>query len=111
MRDKTKHENSLTNVSPGNTWLGKAVRMSLFVLFFIMAFTFESEATHYRYGNITWSRPSNTSRLVTFTITQAWRRSYPVWPGAIVGQVINPGINLLFGDGAQVPILLTVTSV
>ena len=46
-----------------------------------------AEASHFRYGHITWSRSPGT-RTVTFTVTTAWR--------------VSPSTRLFFGDGGYV---------
>lgn len=89
----------------------KVFRVSCIILFFITSFVTESQATHFRYGYMSWSRSNDVTRTVTFTINQSWRRSYPLWPGANPGQVINTG-TLDFGDGtADANINLLVTSI
>ena len=61
----------------------------LFTLIAISFFFFSplvSEASHFRYGHITWTRTPGT-RTVTFTVTTAWRYDF------------TETINLDFGDG------------
>ncbi len=80
-----------------------------FVLTFIALsfYSFESKASHFRYGNITWTHVSG--RTVTFHVTQAWRRTfYPGPPN--VGNIVTTG-TLEFGDATSAVINLTVTSV
>jgi hypothetical protein len=58
----------------------------------------EAQATHFRYGNVTW-KPLDTSGLVEFTVTAAFRNGYGV---TTVGQYFNEtigGSTLVFGDG------------
>ena len=45
-----------------------------------------AEASHFRYGTISWTREPGT-RKVTFTVIHAWR--------------VGPYVNLQFGDGAS----------
>lgn len=59
------------------------------ILLFVVAP--QAIASHFRYGHISWSRPSTTSQDVTFTITTGWRTSF----GGI-------SYDLLFGDGDSV---------
>ena len=69
----------------------------------------EANATHFRYGNITWERVAGQPNQIRFRVTQAWRRSFNGWGNPHVGSTVNTGaINT--GAGSQ-PILLTVTSV
>ena len=98
---KNKHTESLFDV------FSKGVLIK-FLLIFMLLLSFEGHATHYRYGNISWSRVNSTTRTVTVTVTQAWRRSFY---GAInVGSIVNTG-TLNFGDSTTGAINLTVTSV
>lgn len=84
-------------------------------IFLLVLSTNTAQASHYRYGSITWNRANDVTRTVSFTINQAWRRTYytvnfgdPV----TVGSTVNTQVALNFGDAtAQVPIILTVTSV
>ena len=99
---KNKHTESLFDV------FSKGVLIK-FLLIFMLLLSFEGHATHYRYGNISWSRVNSTTRTVTVTVTQAWRRSFY---GAInVGNVVPTNVTLAFGDGLTTPINLTATSV
>ncbi len=59
--------------------------------FFLSPLT--SEASHFRYGHITWTRVPGT-RTVTFTVTTAWRYDF------------TESVNLDFGDGTPI---VTVT--
>ena len=69
------------------------------------------EASHYRYGSISWSRPDDASRVVTFKITTAWRISYFVSGPTTVGSVVDPAIGLFaFGDGSTTNVTFVVTS-
>lgn len=49
----------------------------------------EAEASHYRFGHISWTRADGTND-VTFTVTTAWRSDFV------------DGVNLTFGDGTSV---------
>ena len=55
-------------------------------IFFLTPFT--SEASHFRYGNITWTRTPGT-RTVTFTIITAWRYDF------------TENVDINFGDGTS----------
>lgn len=69
----------------------------------------EAQATHFRYGNITWERVAGQPYQIRFRVTQAWRRSFPGWGSPNVGATVNTG-TMNTGSGSQ-NILLTVTSV
>ncbi len=77
--------------------------------------------THFRYGSISWTRPSLSSRTVTFTIQSAFRYGYFTQPLCFnhqfnVGDVIpangpcNLG-DLNYGDGFSAPFGMTITSI
>src|SRR5687767_7751298 len=100
MQNKTEQEN--TGSIKKSRWLLRLAQLSMLFLLLTLFAPLESEASHYRYGNISWARASG-SRTVTYTVTQAWRRSFPTWAGAGVGTNINTGV-LLFGDGASATI-------
>ncbi len=75
-----------------------------------------ANATHYRFGNISWTYVSG--RTVTFHVTQAFRRSYasfvppPVIGSHITTQSSTGGNSFLnFGDGSNAVIDLIVTSI
>lgn len=67
----------------------------------------EAEASHFRYGNITWERVAGNPYQIRFRVTQAWRRSF--WGSPGVGSNISTG-TLITGAG-NATINLTVTSV
>ena len=46
---------------------------ALLVLVFFLGLAAEAMASHFRYGHITWTRDSGTSKTVTFRIQTAWR--------------------------------------
>lgn len=85
----------------------------LFVILasFLFCFSSEVKASHYRYGNITWSRTTDlsTNRTVTIKVNQAWRRSF--FGAVSVGATVNNTSSLNFGDGTSTPINIVVTSV
>ncbi len=69
-------------------------------------------ATHFRYGNISWTNVSGNT--VVFKIQQSWRASYPWGQPIAVGNTINisGSAPFNFGDGSPlVSIILTITSV
>lgn len=82
-------------------------KISMLVLSLMLLKPDEVQASHFRYGNITWERVAGNPYQIRFRVTQAWRRSFYGSPG--VGATINTGS---FNTGAgTVPINLTVTSV
>lgn len=85
-----------------------SVRLAAMVLLSVVA-TVSANASHFRYGNITWSRLNATSRTITVTLTQSYRLSN--WPGIAVGGTINDGVQLAFGDNSTTSVILTVNSV
>jgi hypothetical protein len=92
---------------PGSWFLGKGfVMMTLLV--FMLLFSFKANASHYRYGNISWSRVNSSTRTITVTVTQAWRRSFF---GTINVGSTATGTALDFGDGTSTNAVITATSV
>lgn len=67
----------------------------------------EAQASHFRYGNITWERVAGQPYQVKFRVTQAWRRS--AFGNPNVGATITTG-SLNTGNGSQT-ISLNITSV
>ncbi len=86
---------------------GTKTLLALFFLVFVLQS--ESRATHFRYGNVTWSHQGNNT--VTFHITQAWRRSF-AWntPPVVGGLPVFTG-NFFFGDSTSAPMNVSVTAV
>jgi hypothetical protein len=76
----------------------------------------EAEASHFRFGHVTWTPtaggPANDA---TFSVLHAWRRS--ACPGTGVGGFVAIGdpacgfATLFFGDGGSAPITGTVVSI
>ncbi|WP_198666921.1 HYR domain-containing protein [Taibaiella helva] len=87
---------------------GMAAAAALAMLFPLLT-AIRAEASHFRYGNITWSRPDAASRTVTFTLTQSYRMSN--WTGVSVGSTISDGVFLSFGDNNSEQVSLKVNSV
>jgi hypothetical protein len=85
----------------------------LMLLFASVAFLIpkDANASHYRYGNIRWTRVNSSTRTVTITVTTAWRTSF--FSGITIGNPVSPSpINLDFGDGSGLtPVTLIVTSI
>ena len=63
---------------------------ALLVLVFSLGLAAEAMASHFRYGHITWTRESGTSKTVTFKIQTAWR--------VLFG---GGDTRLFFGDGGS----------
>lgn len=79
----------------------------------ILAFSFTANASHYRYGNISWERVAGGSGYrVQFKVSLAWRKtaSYQ-WNTSNVGSVVSAGTSINFGDGTYGSPNLTVTAV
>ncbi len=90
----------------GRQMVLKAVLAVTVIMLFL---AIPAEATHFRYGNISWSRVNDASRTVTFTVTSAWRRSF-YSPTPVVGSVYSVA-NFFYGDGSSQTLSITVTSV
>ena len=91
----------------------KAINLPLLLLsFFIVIFSLKSNASHFRYGNISWTRSNTTPTSVTFKVSQAWRSTFyfATASAPTVGSVINGG-TLNFGDGGTATINLVITSI
>ncbi|MCX6210004.1 MAG: hypothetical protein NTZ59_11065, partial [Bacteroidetes bacterium] len=84
----------------------------LLLSLFIVIFSLKSNASHFRYGNISWTRSNTTPTQVTFKVSQAWRSTFYFASASAptVGSVINGG-TLNFGDGGTATINLVITSV
>src|SRR5690348_1057624 len=77
-------------------------------------FSNRAYATHFRYGTIQWSANPAQPRAVTFQMQSAWRWTYWYDSGGhhpSVGETVYTGYSFAFGDGASVPVYLTVTAV
>jgi len=90
-------------------YLSKFPLLKLCMLLFslLMLQPEEAEASHFRYGNITWERVSGQPYQIRFRVTQAWRRS--AFSNPNTGATVNTG-SMNTGSGSQ-SILLTVTSI
>ena len=79
----------------------------------VLASSAPAQATHYRYGSLTWKTDAAdpSGRTIRFKVSQAFRENYP-WPGGppSVGDTEFTG-RLNFGDAILAPINLVVTSV
>src|SRR5690349_21659843 len=72
-------------------------KLKLFLAFlaaaFVIALAPRAHATHFRYGNISYTNDKNDPRVVRFDVTVAWRSSY---------QPVDC-TTLVFGDGFSNP--------
>jgi hypothetical protein len=71
-----------------------------------------AQATHFRYGSITWRTVTTDAakRTVQIKVSESFRRSF-FTGNIVVGSVVNNADVLFFGDGTSTTINLTVTSV
>ncbi|RYY85793.1 MAG: HYR domain-containing protein, partial [Chitinophagaceae bacterium] len=100
-----------THTSPGSKTGRFFKRSRLLVLTLLLLFVATAaDASHFRYGNISWSWVSG--RTVQFKVSQAYRRSFTAqYTNAVVGTVINVG-SLTYSDAsAASAINLVITSV
>ncbi|MBS1645523.1 MAG: SprB repeat-containing protein, partial [Bacteroidetes bacterium] len=97
-------------------------RVPVIVLLLLLS-SLLAEATHFRYGYISWSRDrtySGPGYKIDFKVTESWRRGFP-WNGYYSGNVLNPGVGdsinfggnfpFRFGDGASANIVLKITEI
>jgi VCBS repeat-containing protein len=84
----------------------------LVILTFIGLAAVEVQASHFRYGNVSYQPVldgnGNPTGTVVFKIQEGWRRS--AFGNVVTGNVVNTGTILVFGDGGQANISITVTS-
>jgi len=88
----------------------RVVGVLALLLVSIGVFPQTAEATHFRFGLITWvARPDLGPNTVEFTVTQSWRRSAcgPV----VVGSPACNFSSLTFGDSTAASIVGTVVSI
>lgn len=88
------------------------------ILTFLLLTPYSSNATHFRYGTITWEPVQGQSNTIKFTVRAAWRRDF--FPSNVtIGQTINTSngsnANFRFGGntnlGTNRPMYATVTAV
>jgi hypothetical protein len=83
----------------------------LLLLVSLLCMSLIAQASHFRYGSITYQTSGANNRVVTFKVSEAWRDDAFGTPPTL-GQVVTVDGNLSFGDGTSaVPINLTVTTV
>ncbi len=96
-----------------NTFVSLSVTKRIIAIAFTFLFCVQAVfASHFRYGNISWTRSNATPTQVTFKVSQAWRSTFyfSTASSPTVGSVINGG-TLNFGDGGTATINLVITSV
>ncbi|TCJ14349.1 HYR domain-containing protein [Flaviaesturariibacter flavus] len=87
----------------------KKAKLTLFTFLFLFA-ALAAEASHFRYGNISWRWVSG--RTIEFKVSQAYRRSYTTtFTNAVVGSTVSGIGSLNFGDNSAGTINLVVSSV
>jgi HYR domain/Secretion system C-terminal sorting domain len=107
-------ESSAIRKQKTNTYLptvsSSFIKKALIALLFIITFSSDSFATHFRGGNITWRQAGGNT--IEFTISSTWRRSYPAYgvTNPNVGALVNLG-TITFGDGTSQNIIATVNSI
>ena len=71
-----------------------------------------AQASHFRYGSITYQTGGANDRVVQFKVSEAWRKDAFSNTNPVVGDVITVDGSMDFGDGTNpVPIDITVTTV
>ncbi|WP_420459510.1 PKD domain-containing protein [Neolewinella sp.] len=78
------------------------------LLFGLLCFTASLQASHFRYGSMSWRHLSGTS--VEFKVQQAWRTGFFFGSTPALGTEVYVD-DLRFGDGTVERIVLTVTAV
>lgn len=99
-----------------SAFLKKLAGASLVAAAMLLVTAQSAFATHFRYGTIAYSQDPGNPRLVTYTITTSWRRTFFTSSGITVnvGSFISPsvtGYTFNFGDGTTAAMGFTVTSV
>ncbi|MGN6647811.1 MAG: T9SS type A sorting domain-containing protein [Cytophaga sp.] len=77
-----------------------------FVIAALLFFSNVSEATHFRYGSISWQHVSGNTYQIT--VSQAWRKSF--FPNVVPGGIVQTG-TMTLGDGTSVSVNLRVTTI
>ena len=98
------------------TQLFKFKAIALFALLFFVAP--QAEASHFRYGNVSWTVISNSgsSTVVEFTVTASYYygagSQFTAWGSIPVGGTINTVDDFIFGQGSAIrnDLIYTVTS-
>lgn len=89
--------------------LKMAARGMLLLAIFLMT-ALEAQASHYRYGNMSWQLVPGMPNTVDITVQQAWRaNSFGAVPN--VGDTRSTGTLVLGGGLSNQSIVLTITSV
>jgi hypothetical protein len=96
----------------GRTFLSALVTKTILpVLFLLLSFCQDVNATHFRYGTMEWNRSSTTSTAVTFRLNQVWRSDFPWGVPLTLGATIPNVGTLAFGDGTSALVSIVVTSI
>lgn len=95
----------MKNINKVSRKMHHVLRVVIFSCFFL-ALSNVSEATHFRYGSMSWQKISGTTYKIT--VSQAWRKSY--FTGVVQGGTVNTGV-LDFGDGTATSVLLEVSTI
>ena len=82
----------------------------LLLLVPLLAMSLAANASHFRYGSLSYQTSGATNRAVSFKLNEAFREDFFGAP-PVVGQVVNTGEPLYFGDGTSTTILLTITAI
>ena len=107
---KSAPQNSFELTTPLKV-IFKCLSISLIIAIGIILPT-QLNASHFRYGQITWTPDPSTPGKIDFTINTAWRRSAftSFCSGSCVGTTINHGATFRFGDGGTAPGTAIITS-
>ncbi|WP_083921231.1 beta strand repeat-containing protein [Cytophaga aurantiaca] len=98
----------MKNLNKISNTMQYVLRVVIFSVFFL-ALSNISEATHFRYGTMSWEKVSGvSSNTYRITVSQAWRKSF--FPGVVLGGTVNTG-TLELGDGTTTAVQLNVTSI
>jgi hypothetical protein len=84
----------------------RSMKLLVFLVVGMLSLTFDAGATHFRYGNISWTVGTNDT--IIFQVSQSWRRTF--FGAPTVGNFINTG-TFNFGDGGSQSLDIEVTSV
>jgi len=76
----------------------------------LLGFSMLAEASHFRYGSLSYQTSGASNRVVSFKLNEAFRDDYFGTPPT-VGQTVSTGDILDLGDGNFEPITISVTAV
>jgi hypothetical protein len=72
----------------------------------LLSTSFDANASHFRYGHLTWTPVPGSPNVARFTLVDAFRRS--AYGAPVVGNIITEttgATTLMFGDGSSTPTL------